>query len=243
VGKTLGPFPKTVRWHEIVARSLPPARQPEARAIADDLLTQLQALYEGLTKDEAAIRVTTFLVALPVSTRSQDPVEDLYKSFNITVEDPSNLESALEAFVPVDCLVRRAAVDTIRQFSKGGEDALFATDPWARWREADGSAFCDLARLFFTNLNRHYFAEVLGEQPEELDLFAHEMSLITRSFSARWFNACARYQTPEQGSITWYLRHCLGKLDLELDREHSDWVEPTGNPWRRKKKVEASLGI
>lgn len=210
----------------------------------DELLTQLQDTYDKLTKDPVAIGAITFLVALPVCTRSADPIRELAVTFGIEVSDPDDIEFALNKCLPADSLSKRALADTIAQYAGTSEAVLFQTDPWVRWREADGSAFCDLARLFFTNLNRHYFAEVLQAWPKELDLFAHEMSLITRSFSARWFNACARYQTPEPGSIVWYLGHCLGKLDLELAREHSNWVEPNGNPWKRKKrKPEAVLGI
>ncbi|HVL38293.1 MAG TPA: hypothetical protein VM328_02775, partial [Fimbriimonadaceae bacterium] len=100
-------------------------------------------------------------------------------------------------------------------------------------------AFCDLARFFFASLNELLFREALPSvDPEELRTMAWETSLITRSFSARWFKACAMGQPPEPGSIKWYLGHCLGKLDLELSRELSDWVEPTGNPWRRRKREQ-----
>jgi hypothetical protein len=96
--------------------------------------------------------------------------------------------------------------------------------------------------LFFANLNEQLFRTAIPPSAE-LTRFAHEAAIITRSFSARWFNACARYQVPESGSIKWYLGHCLGKVDLELSRELSDWVEPTGNPWRRKRPVPASLDL
>src|SRR5205823_6025038 len=97
----------------------------------------------------------------------------------------------------------------------------------------DGSGFCDLARRFFANLNYVCFVDALSYEALVVDRhiigrFAWEMSLITRAFSARWFNACARYQTPELGSIRWYLGHCMGKLDLELARESAKWIEPVG---------------
>jgi hypothetical protein len=101
------------------------------------------------------------------------------------------------------------------------------------WRDFDGPEFCNLAHRFFGGLN----AELLAEESitgEDAVRFASEMAVINRSFSARWFNACARKQIPERGSIRWYLGHCLGKLDLEFSRELSTWQEPAGNPWRRK---------
>ena len=137
----------------------------------------------------------------------------------------------------MDHPAKRALQTTLTQFQERHEEAsakLFEVDEWAVWRSADGAAFCDLAMLFFAKLNEQLFESMLPASPE-LSRLSQECAVITRSFSARWFNACARYQVPEHGSIKWYLGHCLGKIDLELSREQSDWVEPAGNPWRRKK--------
>lgn len=233
---SLGPFPKTLHWHQIAGGD---------RAASDEAIARVQAEFAALTKDPSAQKAITFLVALPVCTRQPDPFAALFTYYGIRLERPGGveeLEAALGAFVPEDSPVRRAAMRTLREFSsaQSGRDALFSADPMAVWRHADGPAFCDLARLFFSLLNEETFA---SELPGDLSRFAAEMAVITRSFSARWFNACARFQVPESGSIHWYLGHCLGKLDLELDRERSDWVEPAGNPWRRKKKPKLDLSL
>jgi hypothetical protein len=239
--RSLGPFPKTLRWHEIVALV-------GTGGDSDATLKSLIAKYEALTKDEAAIRVITFLVALPVSSRSADTYRELLERFQIELlgePHEDQLLSALDKYVPEKHLAKDAAKETIRQVCADSDSgALFNPDPWQVWRSFDGVAFCDLARLFFTKLNEQYFSgEVNAAPEEEVRRFAQESSLITRSFSARWFNACARYETPEPGSIRWYLGHCLGKVQLELERELSDWVEPAGNPWKRKKKPGPELGL
>ncbi|MEA2552730.1 MAG: hypothetical protein QOJ65_906 [Fimbriimonadaceae bacterium] len=244
--KSLGPFPKTLRWRDIIAR----AGAPSAVETSDRTLTYMLATYDVLTKDPEALKAITFLVALPVATRDQNPSKALAEQFGISVsEDPSaeELLSAFDAFLPGEHLaklaVRSTLVERLEDRTQGA--ALFSADSWQVWRDCDARNFCDLARQFYTHLNEQYFMQALAQENlttnrEEVDRFAHEASLITRAFSARWFNACARYEVPEEGSIRWYLGHCLGKLDLELSREMSDWVEPTGNPWKRRRAQAAA---
>ena len=236
--KSLGPFPKTISWHQIVSGS---GGTPQ---VAERLIAQLQEEYEGFTRDDAAFACITLLVALPVCTRASDPQAALNDTFGIPVAGASldQLLDALDQLVPGKHPAKAAARSVLIQISEGHavKAGLFPGSPWTAWREYDGSGFCDLARAFFSELNHVCFSEALGSArlnvpAEVVTRFAQEMSLITRSFSARWFNACARFQRPESGSIRWYLGHCMGKLDLELARESADWVEPAGNPWRRKK--------
>lgn len=222
---TLGPFPKTVRWSGLAARFVGPGD-----ATADRMLLELKAIYEKLAVDSSTIRAATFLTSLPICSRFGDPNSALKKHYKIDLpKDPDldQLEKSLDKFIVKASYAKTACLHAIEgwlQRSKAPE-RLFAPDPWAPWRAADGSAFSDLGREFFTHLNRIYFSEALGTADPAVDLFAEEMSLITRTFLARWFNACARNQIPELGSIQWYLGHCLGKLDLELSRELSNWVE------------------
>lgn len=106
-------------------------------------------------------------------------------------------------------------------------------DEWERWRYFDGSAFCEIAGVFFGCL----LAEVLLEQCPDFRVrrLGSELSRITVSFSARWFNKCAVGRNPERGSVRWYLRHCLGKLDMELERELSTHVEAPRTSSRRQR--------
>jgi hypothetical protein len=204
-----------------------------------------------MCQDPIAIRAITFLVALVVCARHRNPWTDLPRLFGVSVDGMASeqeLIAALDAYVPESHPAKSAAVDTVRWVFANDRKRgrLFHDDPWLIWREFDNSAFCDLARMFVSHLNAHCFAKMLNEcsvsyDPPSLHQFAWETSLITRAFSARWFNACARYQMPEQGSITWYLGHCCGKVQLELARETSAWEEPAGNPWRRRKIIMPAL--
>jgi hypothetical protein len=213
------------------------ARSPVCHAAPDDLIQRLLAQYDGYTKDHQAIRAATFLAALPVCTRFPHPEKELLERYGISAEPHSLLESVDEFVGDHICAsaAKAAIKDHLDKHRLSQE--LFGTEGWAAWREVDGAAFCDLGRSFFTQLNELCFAEVLGHTSDDVARFAREASFITRSFSVRWFKACATDQVPKVGSIKWYLGHCLGKLDLELSRELSDWVEPTGNPWKRRKRA------
>ena len=221
--RTLGPFPKSIHWPELVGDI----------SRADRLIDVLLEEYEDLIGNDAAIRAVTFPVALVVCTRDRDVSESMRRNYGIELKD-ADLKPAIEKFIPEDRPAKRALFETLKRVEEQPGQMLFENDPWRKWREYDGRAFCDLARLFFCNLNEQYFGALV--EHGEIPRFAWEMSFITRTFSARWFNACARNQIPEEGSIAWYFGHCIGKLQLELEREKSDWVEPEGNPWRRRRK-------
>jgi len=236
--RSLGPFPKTRRWQEFVVAA------GGSKSQADRLLGKLQRQYSRYCSDAMAYKAISFLVALPVATRTAHPVKALCDLFKIEAYGGSrdDLFAAINRFLPGIHPCKTALLRTVCAAASERSDdlSLFESDPWRIWREYDGSPFCDLARAFYTELNYICFAAVLRRSNlkvsgSDLRLFAEEMSLITRAFSARWFNACARYQIPDPGSISWYLGHCMGKLDLELSRELSTWIEPEGNPWRRRK--------
>jgi hypothetical protein len=234
--KSLGPFPKTYRWREIVEQS-------GACGAPDELLQSFIGQVESLVTDPEALKAITFLVALPVCSRNACAAASMNKEYGIQLEGEPILDallSALHSFADPNHPAVVAAARTVRDaILQSSSEVLFDTDDWRTWRAFDGPAFCDLAVAYFASLNEEMLTRFLQEadsptQPAQV--FAREAAIITRSFSARWFNACARYETPPEGSIRWYLGHCLGKVDLELNRELSDWVEPLGNPWKRKKK-------
>jgi hypothetical protein len=219
---------------------------------AETLLQKLRISYGGFGRDDGARKVVQFLVALVVASRSKAPLRTISSLVGIQISsgDPGGLIKSLYQLVPSDHVFRQAAVMTLPAIENRTRErsSLFNKNCWQMWRDYDGSNFCDLARLFYSHLNEVTFSAILAEAGLRMDdvvveRFSREMSVITRAFSARWFNACARYQTPEPGSIDWYLAHCLGKLDLELERETKDWNEPIGRPWRRKRLKAPQLAL
>src|SRR4051812_15339513 len=120
--RSLGPFPKTLRWHEIVG----PSR-------SDDSLCSALALLQKLEDDPDALKSVTFLVALVVCTRNTNPQQNLSECFGITLEaypNLANLVGALHRYIPNPHLARTAAELTMTQLCSGEEDRLFDTDPW-----------------------------------------------------------------------------------------------------------------
>ncbi|HWD40530.1 MAG TPA: hypothetical protein VG944_16900 [Fimbriimonas sp.] len=213
---SLGPFPKTLRLREIAELA--------GNSDPDTLISRL-------------------LQRLSEEAMSQESIDDLGRLLDLVFG--TRVGAAYHRLGSVGAPEQSAAEATIREVVSSSEAALLGGGSWGIWREFDGPDFCDLARTYFSNYLRVLLADELGTDPEDARVtrFAHEASLITRSFSARWFNACARFGNPDRGSVRWYFHHCLGKIELELERERSDWIEPSGNPWSRKRPPTPQLGF
>jgi len=221
----LGPFPKTRPLRAFFD-------DPDA---ADAEIQRLRREYVQMSEDPAALDCVTLWAALPIVTRFSDPVEMLRTHYGWTVADHSALADALDQAIAAPLVVREAAKLTILQVAAENEGVIPRRD-WLVWRQFDGSDFCLLGNRFFANLNYFVFSrDLLDARDEEVRRLAQEMSFITRTFSARWFNACARNEIPSRGSIGWYFRHCMGKLDLELSRELTGYVE---EPRPRRKRQD-----
>src|SRR5437588_1174400 len=150
--RSLGPFPKSLHWRDLAGDK------------SEETLDILIAQYESLTEDDNALKATTFLVALVVCSRAADVAAALKAQYEITLQgepDIANLRTAIETFIPEDHLVKRALIETVQRITEQPGENLFDKDPWKRWRAYDGSAFCDLARLFFCNVNEQYFTAIL----------------------------------------------------------------------------------
>jgi hypothetical protein len=222
---TLGPFPKTRPLRAFFD-------DPD---VADAAIQRLRREYVQLSEDTAALDCVVLWAALPIVTRFDDPAHHLWTRYGWRVADHSALAAALDQATSAPSVVRESAKLTVMQVATQNEGVIARRD-WLVWRKFDGSDFCLLGNRFFANLNYLVFSRDLANaRDEEVRRLAQEMSFITRTFSARWFNACARYETPSRGSIGWYFRHCMGKLDLELSRELTGYVE---EPRPRRKRQE-----
>jgi len=243
---SLGPFPKTERWRQIVSR----VRAQDESWFADEILNNVRKRLAGVVGEDSTLDAVGFFVALPVVTRSEDPVGGMQASFGIRYRN--SLRDTLESLVPIDGVVRRAALGAFDSVTSSPRfrQAQIEEDEWSVWRQFDGPAFCELGRMFYahlaTELLMYYLRVAILETQIPTDaLVRHgwELSRITQSFSARWFNACAVGAIPDRGNIRWYLGHCAGKLDLELERELSSYEEPLPTPSRSKKTEPPSLGL
>jgi len=224
---TLGPFPKTRPLRAFLD-------DPD---LADAAIQRLRREYVQLSEDTASLDCVVLWAALPIVTRFEDPAQRLKSLYSWRVADHSGLAAALDRAINAPTVVREAAKLTILQVAAENEGVIERRD-WLVWRQFDGSDFCLLGNRFFANLNYLVFSrDFANARDEEVRRLAKEMSFITRTFSARWFNACARQEIPSRGSIGWYFRHCMGKLDLELSRELTGYVEEP----RPRRQRQASL--
>src|SRR5687768_7480403 len=137
---TLGPFPKTLRWRELAERFLAPG---DTEGEADKLLVALKEAYERLVLDDAAVKAAVFLAALPVCSRFENPAVALKKFYGIKLSgDPglSSLSNALDLYISGESLAKMACAKTLEVWLELGKSKgrLFASDPWAIWRSADG---------------------------------------------------------------------------------------------------------
>ena len=143
-------------------------------------------------------------------------------------------------------LAQAAATDAIAEWfrkHKTGQRHLFNATPKSSeiWAQAGtGSGFCELARSFFANLTRRYlnyflereasaacqgigarnlFQESMKEHVDEVSQHAFEMSKITQSFAAGWYNKHAKAKPPHREMVAGFLGMAFGKMREELLRE------------------------
>lgn len=100
-----------------------------------------------------------------------------------------------------------------------------------------GRGFCQVSRLFFGKLTERYlhyfldrasssafrsleerqrFQRDLQQHADSVSEHAFEISKITQSFAAGWFNQNARESLPDATAINGFLSHAFGKMKEEL---------------------------
>ena len=189
-----------------------------------------------LTNDPLALDAVNLWTALPLVTREENPENVFRLKYGLRVGD--DLETAILKLGDSTHPCIRACLETVKSIS-ADDDELIPLDHWSIWRTFDGPDFCNLAFRFYSNLNYKLLGPVFSESsPADIARFAKELAVITRAFSARWFNACARFELPSRQNIRWYMGHCLGKLELEYSRELSTWIE---QPRKRKSVLQPAL--
>jgi hypothetical protein len=160
----------------------------------------------------------------------------LAKAFQASLEElPHSERSDLAAKALADALSQYALEPRFRQTS------MFGTTPWDTWRDADtGAGFCELSRLYFSNLTERYLryfldreaSAALGDPALVTDLRDHlrstvdsisrrafETAKIMQSFAAGWFQKHAKGGMPPKSEIRAFLSYALQKIREELRRE------------------------
>lgn len=250
----IGALPRTLRWRAVVDRISGADVSAEVTLeLADHTLSNVRRRFERLADDDSIHAAFRFLIALAVASRSNHPNDALQKDFGIHVGDqPSPLALAKAFQLSLDGypnseksdLAAKALADALAQFScnpKFTQGRLFGATPWDTWREADTAAgFCDLSRLYFSNLTERYlryfldreasallgdpqrvtdFRQQLHAAVDSISRHAFETSKITQSYAAGWFQKNAKAGMPSATAIRSFLSFALHKIREELRRE------------------------
>lgn len=145
-------------------------------------------------------------------------------------------------------MAARAAADAIVTWQVSHQTSqltLFelSARPLESWRATGtASGFCELSRLFFAKLTERYlnyflereasaaiatiegretFREQMSHYVDSVSNHAFEMSKITQSFAAGWFNKNAQAGLPTDSAVNGFLSHAFQKMREELLIEDS----------------------
>lgn len=252
----VGFLPKTRRWNELVDQmgSLYSSNTPIS-SVANRTLRNVQSRYSVLSTDKAVKNAFKFLVTFAYACRFPHPQSQL-TAHGISLPDKPTLLSAVktlrawidapEASTEYGQLAIAAASDALGQWHKENKTKQLpllepSADFFESWRGlAQGSGFCELARLYFGNLTERYlnyfleravsialpslqqreqFQRDIQKHVNDVSKHAFETAQITQSFAAGWFNKNVREGLPADSSIEGFLSVAFGKLRDELRRE------------------------
>lgn len=143
-------------------------------------------------------------------------------------------------------IARDATMQAIIGYQKTHETnqiSLFSDEGESVWKSVgSGSAFCELARSFFASFTerqlKYYieraaasaiddydtlqrFNSQLSEQTKAIADHTFEISKLTESFAAGWYNKNVRETLPSAQQVEGFLGHAFGKLREEFRREAS----------------------
>ncbi|MDL2236414.1 hypothetical protein LJC56_01065 [Christensenellaceae bacterium OttesenSCG-928-K19] len=133
------------------------------------------------------------------------------------------------------------AIIDYQQKHDSNQLALFSEKSENVWGDTgNGAAFCEMARTFFSSFTerqlKYYieraaassidnyetlksFNQQLSEQSKAIADHSFEISKLTQSFAAGWFNKNATDSLPSEKQIEGFLRMSFGKLREEFRRE------------------------
>lgn len=140
---------------------------------------------------------------------------------------------------------KSAAIDALSSWHQNhniNQENLFEqSDPYEIWRKtSDGSGFCEISRLYFAKFTERYLKYFLEREASaaitnihERDAFNHnlekhindisihsfEISKITQSFAAGWYNKNVASSIPSDKKIEQFISYSFNKIRSELTRE------------------------
>lgn len=144
----------------------------------------------------------------------------------------------------INKLARDATLQAILDYHQRHETnqiSLFSDQPQSVWNDVgSGAAFCEMTRTFFSSFTerqlKYYieraaasciddystldqFSRQLSAQSKAISDHAFEISKLTESFAAGWFNNNVADSLPSEKQIEGFLKISFGKLREEFRRE------------------------
>ena len=231
----VGTLPKTQRWRNVVAQIADWDESPtQVSDIARSVIQNLRSRFRHIQSDDGVKAAFEFLVALSISSRSQDPHQELLALvFDIpSVPTPLSLAKAVNKWVEsrsgsleYSQVARSAAIDAIAIWSeknKPQQTRLFEfTDrSFDIWRKAgNGIGFCELARTFFAKFTERYLNYFLEREASAVlktigqrDEFHIEVQEHADQISRHAFETAKITQSFAAG---WFNKHTIGGMPSE----------------------------
>lgn len=144
----------------------------------------------------------------------------------------------------INKLARDAVMQSLidyKQQHESNQISMFSESPQKVWEDVGtGAAFCEMSRTFFASFTerqlKYYleraaasnidnydtlqsFNQQLSVQSKAIANHAFEISKLTQSFAAGWYNKNVKTSLPSDKQVEGFLRICFGKLREEFRRE------------------------
>lgn len=250
----VGALPRTKRWRTIVntIANLSSNSPSDVSLLADQTLQNVSSQFQKIYADKGVQAAFGYLVFLATQSLPQSSGVSSPPATISDEQSPVRIVQQLNEWVSQHAesreyseIATRAVADTIAEWTRNQskQHLLFEEDISARsvWNQtANGSGFCEVARLFFSHFterylryflereasaqianirDRQHFNQNLHRHIDDVSRHAFETSKITQSFAAGWFNKHAQTTRPSDREIKGFLAIAFGKLHEELKRE------------------------
>jgi hypothetical protein len=252
----IGYLPKTERWKGIVKRiSYFSSENDNVSEIATETTRNVRSRFKYIKEDPSVFSAFKFLLLLTNASKKENPSEFL-KSKGVKLSNAFNifeLTKSGQSFVEKNqsskeysTFAVQSLIDTVSEWSQKHQKQQTLTfdstpDSYITWQKAsNGSGFCELSRLFFSNFTTRYlkyflereassrlqslsereqFTQKLESHVQDISKHAFETAKIAQSFSAGWYNNHAKDSLPSDEKLRDFLSFSFKKINSELLRE------------------------
>jgi hypothetical protein len=252
----VGLLPKTERWRDLVEKITVVRDEADVSDLASRTTDLLRIQLRNVQSDIGVQSAFRYLVLLGLAASDPQRAREELAANGINVPEsptPLDLVKGLRDWIAerggdteYGDLATRAAGDAVCSWfdnNRTGQRALFERyeNAFEIWHgAANGSGFCELARVFFArfterHLNYYLEREASASAPslearealkerlkahvDRISRHAFETAKITQSFAAGWFNKRLAEGEVKEEEVAAFLRIAFGKVRDELLRE------------------------